>query len=390
MRDTRDINYYKIKAKELTKKRFDEIIISAKLHKAEPLTQLTYVASFLQHEVRTKIELKAKQINFTPPTQASDYLFNDLNFALWSMPQENPIPLDIYNKMIRLKNLQYNGLPITSTDELTIEEKAKLVDSIIWKRGNDKFGVEISGSLRSGIPFGQDRLMLIWAISQALKAGEPNVIGFVVKEFLDYFKINAGGRAYDEVQERCDRLQEANIRVWWTASDKKYELKCSYFDSALIIRPKKKSSKNNDAINVITLHLSLWAHLAKENYVWLHPDVIRELKNSPGALDLYQWACVYAFKGKMKSIPITELFMQLGMREDQPFKNKKTSLKRWTTQVNKAVSRENLQGSGTHFTLALQEGKINYQPDVLILHPASQKFLNKNSVLISDKNTNNI
>ena len=144
MRDTRDINYYKVKAKELTKKRFDEIIINAKLHKAEPSTQLTYVASFLQHEARVKIESKAKNISFTPPTQASDYLFNDLNFALWSMPQENPIPLDIYNKMIRLKSLQYDGLPITPDDELTGEEKAKLVDSIIWKRGNDKFGVYLA------------------------------------------------------------------------------------------------------------------------------------------------------------------------------------------------------------------------------------------------------
>lgn len=388
MRDTRDINYYKIKAKELTKQRFDEIIISAKLHKAEPSTQLTYVASFLQHEARRKIESKAKNLIFTPPTQARDYLFNDLNFALWSMPQENPIPLDIYEKMLRLKRLHYDGLPITSADELTGEEKAKLVDSVIWKRGNDKFGVEITGSLRSGIPFGQDRLMLIWAISQALKAGEPNVIGFVIKEFLDYFKINTGGRAYDEVQERCDRLQEAKIRVWWTAGEKKYELKCNYFDSALIIRPKKKSS-DNDAINVITLHLSLWAHLAKENYIWLHPDVIRELKDSPGSLDLYQWSCVYAFKDKIKSIPITELFMQLGMKEDQPFKNKKTSLKRWIAQVNKAVSKENLQGAGTHFTLVLEEGKTNYQPDVLILHPTSQKFLNEKLVLIADKNTTN-
>jgi len=389
VRDTRDINYYKIKAKELTKKRFDEIIISAKLHKAEPSTQLTYVASFLQHEARTKIELKAKNVNFTPPTQANDYLFNDLNFALWSMPQENPIPLDIYKKMLRLKSLHYDGLPVTPTEELTTEEKAKLVDSLSWKRGNDKFGVEIIGSLRSGIPFGRDRLILIWVISQALKAGEPSVIGFYVKEFLDYFKINAGGRAYDDVQERCDRLQEANIRVWWTVNDKKYELKCSYFDSALIIRPKKRSS-NNDAINVITLHLSLWAHLAKENYVWLHPDVIRELKDSPGALDLYQWSCVYAFKGKIKSIPITELFMQLGMKEDQPFKNKKTSLKRWIAQVNKAVSREKLQGAGTHFTLALQEGRINYQPDFLTLQPTSQKLLSKGTVLILDKNTTNI
>ncbi|MBI1828238.1 MAG: replication initiator protein A [Thaumarchaeota archaeon] len=380
MKDTRDINYYKIKAKELTKKRFDEILFTAKLHNAEPGTQLTYVASFLQHEARTKIQLKAKNFNFVPPTQVRDYLFNDINFALWCMPQENPIPVDIYKKMMKLKSLQYNGLPVKPTDELTGEEKIRLVDSLSWKRGTEKFGVEITGSLRSGIPFGQDRLMLIWAISQALKAGEPNVIGFFVKEFLDYFKIHAIGRAYDEVQERCDRLQEANIRVWWTANEKKYELKCNYFDSALIVRPKKTSSKEQDAINVITLHLSLWAHLAKENYVWLHPDVIRELKDSPGALDLYQWACVYAFKGKMKSVPITDLFMQLGMKEDQPFKNKKTSLKRWIAQVNSAVSKDNLQGAGTNFTLTLQEEKMKHQLDSLILHPASKKLLSETAI----------
>lgn len=388
MRDTRDINYYKVKAKELTKKRFDEILMTAKLHNAIPSTQLTYVASFLQHEARNKIESKAKKISFTPPTDVSEYLFNDLNFALWSLPQENPIPKHIHEKMLNIKKLKAIDQKLLPKDELLPEELVVLNNALVWKRGNQNFGVEITGSLRSGIPFGRDRLILIWVISQALKAGEPSVIGFYVKEFLDYFRINAGGRAYDDVQERCDRLQEANIRVWWTVNEKKYELKCRYFDSALIVRPKKSCSESDGAINVITLHLSLWAHLAKENYVWLHPDVVREFRDSPGALDLYQWACAYAFKNRIKSVPITDLFMQLGMKEDQPFKNKKTSLKRWITQVNETVSKDNLQGAGTHFSLALEEGKQKGQSDSLVLYPSSNQLTsNNNTALIPSNNT---
>ena len=78
--------------------------------------------------------------------------------------------------------------------------------------------------------------------------------------------------------------------------------------------------------------------------------------------------------------------MQLGMKEDQPFKNKKTSLKRWILQVNEAVSREDLKGVGTHFNLALQKANLPHQPDNLMLYPSSQKLLT-NASLILDNHT---
>jgi hypothetical protein len=201
------------------------------------------------------------------------------------------------------------------------------------ERGDEKFGVKMTGSVESGLPFGQDRLLLIWAFTEAIKAGEPKIIGFLVRDFLDYFKIHPTGEAYDEVEERCERLKETNIKVWWTTPRGKFQLKCNYLDSVLIFRPKKGKPKGDDLAgkdkqNTITLHLGLRAHLTKDNYVWLHPDIIRELKDSPGALDLYQWACAYAFKHKIKSILLKELFSHLGMKEGQLYKHKKSLMKK--------------------------------------------------------------
>lgn len=373
MHDVKDISYYKGKAKQLTKKRFDELVTKARVRSEDYWVQLLAVASILQQQDRTRLESQAENLTFVPPKDVNQYLFNDLNFILWAMPQDNPIPLPIYEKMMKLKRLHAEGLPITPRDELTGEEKIKLVDSITWKRGDDKFGVEIIGSTRSGIAFGQDRLLLIWAITEAIKAGEPTVIGFIVKDFFDYFGIHAKGRVYEEVEERCQRLQETTIRVWWTTDKGKFELQCNYLDTVAIFRPKKGKHQDKGAMNMITLHLSLWAHLAKENYVWLHPEVIKALKESPGALDLYQWACAYAFKNKVKDIPIPEFFIHSGMKEEQPYKNKRTSLKRCIEKVNEVVNKETISGIGTHFRLILQENKHLRKPDNLRLQPQSNQ-----------------
>ena len=375
MRDVKDLNFYKIKAKELPRKKFDELAAKAEVKNSDYWVQVLNVATLLQQEDKARMEAKAQSLAFVPPKNVSQYLFNDLNFVLWAMPQDNPIPQPIYNKMMKLKELQAKNLPITPNDELTAEESKSLLSAITWKRGDDKFGIKMIGSIESGLPFGQDRLLLIWAITEALKKGEPKVIGFYIKDFLDYFGIDTKGRAYDEVEERCERLKGTNIKVWWTTPKGKFQLECNYLDSVLIFRPKKAKAKGDDIDskekqNTITLHLGLWAHLTKENYVWLHPDVIRTLKDSPGALDLYQWSCGYAFKNKIKTIPLKELFGHLGMKEEQLYKHKKGSIKKWVEQVNDAVSDKQVFGAGTHFTLDLQEDKNKRGDDLLFLHPS--------------------
>jgi hypothetical protein len=262
----------------------------------------------------------------------------------------------------------------------TGEEIKKLLDAITWERGDENFGVKVTGSIESGLPFGQDRLLLLWAITEGIKAGTPSVIGFLVRDFLDYFLIDPNGRAYDEVEERCERLKGANIVVWWTTNRGKFKLECNYLDSVLIFRPKKSKfedkSLDKGSMNMITLHLSLWAHLAKENYVWLHPEVIRDLKDSPGSLDLYQWACAYAFKNRIKTIPLIALFSHFGMKEDQPFRDKKKLVKKWVGQVNNAVKNPKLCGVGINFQLEIQEGKRGQRNDILVLNPPLEQISN--------------
>jgi hypothetical protein len=370
MADLRDINYYKVQAKGLSRKRFEQLCLKGKVEFDDYGTQLTVVAALLQHQARLKLEAATKNINFVPPPDVKEYLFNDLNFVLWSMPQENPIPTKIYKKLMQIKELNSVCAPVPDSLRITDEEAGILQNRLVWKRGNEKFGVEIIGSIRSGIPFGQDRLVLIWIITQALRTGEPTVLGFKVKEFLDYFGLDTNGDAYDEVHNRFNRLKEANIRVWWTAENKRFELQCNYLDNVIIVRPKKSTGDDQD-INLISLSLSLWAHLAKENYVWLNPDVVRELKSSPGALDLYQWACVYIFKKKLKVIPLTELFHQLGMKEEQLFKHKKLSIKRWINLINKTVNKGSIVGPGIQFKLELKEGLRGKRSDLVTVQPST-------------------
>jgi hypothetical protein len=373
-KDIRDLNYYKLKAKELSKKKFEELCLKGKVQSEDYGTQLTVVAALLQHYARIRLEASAKQINVVPPPDVSKYLFNELNFVLWSMPQENPIPSQLYKKMLQLKSLRENHKSIPEEFELTEQETLVLQKALIWQRGNANFGIKIVGNIESGIPFGQDRLVLIWIITQCLKAGVPSVIGFKIKEFLDYFGIDTKGRVYDEVGERFERLKQASVTVWWVGESKRFELKCNYLDSVLIIRPKKGKDKSQDEVSMVTLNLSLWAHLAKENYVWLNPDVVRELKDTPGALDLYQWACAYHFKAKIKTIPLIELSLQMGMKDSQPYFKKKQSLQRWATKINKTVNKANLKGPGTNFTLEIQNGQLKKGKDLLIVRQSKDQI----------------
>jgi hypothetical protein len=132
MNDVKDLEFYKIKAKELSKKKFDELTRKAQVKNADYWVQLLNVATLLQQEYKARMEAQAQNLAFIPPKNVSQYLFNDLNFVLWAMPQENPAPSNIYKKMMKLKQLQRDGLLVTPIDELTIEEKARLVDSITW------------------------------------------------------------------------------------------------------------------------------------------------------------------------------------------------------------------------------------------------------------------
>jgi hypothetical protein len=379
IKEIKDLDYYKAKVKRLSPTQYKELIKKAKLEEHTENVQITMGAAFWRHQDQMRIldeQDKINSLTIKAPYNANEFLFNDLCFVLWAIPQENPIPTKLYDKMMNLKRRNRDKLLIHPTDELTTEEKALWLDSIVWKRGNDDFGIKIVGSPVSGIPFGQDRLLLIWVITQALKAKEPKVIGFQMKEFLDYFEIDTSGKSYDRLAERFDRLKESTVKIWWTKENKKFELSCNYLDMVAISRPKKRNGTYSEDLNLVTLHINLWLHLVKENFVFLNPQIVKQLKEHPGALDLYQWSCAYSFRQQIKTIPLEEIVQQLGMKAEQPLKYKKRAIKRWIDMINELITKQGLTGQEAPFTLSLEEANQKRKFDQVKLVP-NNKFLPK-------------
>jgi Replication initiator protein A len=375
IRELKDLDYYKAKVRQLSPKRYQNLIKKAGLQEHPENIQITMGAAFWRHQDQMQLlnEIdKTKILTINSLYNTNEFLFNDLCFVLWAMPQENPIPTNVYNKMMTLKKLNKDNLPILPSNEMTNDEKALWLDNLVWKRGNEDFGIEIIGSPISGIPFGQDRLLLIWVITQALKANQPQVIGFHMREFLNYFEIDTSGKSYDRLEERFDRLKESTVKVWWTKENKKFELKCNYLDTVAILRPKKRNSSSSEEMNVVTLSTSLWLHLAKQNFVFLNPKIVKQLKEHPGALDLYQWSCAYSLRQKSKTIPMEELARQLGMKTEQLTKHKKRSIKRWINLVNELVKKDTVSGNQLPFTLRLEEATQNHKFDRVTLEPNDQ------------------
>jgi len=213
-----------------------------------------------------------------------------------------------------------------------------------FERRNGNFSCKLIGDEKVGLPYGQDRLLILWMATAFQKLGcpEDNTIRFrsasdVVRAF--YHR----GQEREPAGTERTRIKERFERLFYTTyffEDKRKRY--SDRESFRLIR-RTRLWFNGEEPNAHWLWQNLivlsteFADLIRKGSIPIDLETVRGLKESPATLDLYIWLSWRTYKLKDEAgVPLfgpAGLFAQLGTATTDPYKAKQ-QLKSWLRAVS--------------------------------------------------------
>jgi hypothetical protein len=187
-----------------------------------------------------------------------------------------------------------------------------------YTRRNGRFFLEVVGHPEFGVPFGQDRLVLLWLATQAVRKQSPVVEFESAAQILNYWRLPANGEYYRRLADAFKRVFTSTI-FFGTRDDRRGSevWSCSrthFFDDLRLWF----SAEGSAGGNLVTLSAAFWAELQRHP-IPVDADVVRVLANNPGCLDLYTWLTWRCYQARSaERIPLFGPFglaAQLGVQE---------------------------------------------------------------------------
>lgn len=161
-----------------------------------------------------------------------------------------------------------------------------------YRRRNGKFFLEIVGHPDWGVPFGLDRLVVLYLATNAVRYQSSTVWFRSGAEILVEWGMPTNGSHYERLMEAFQRVFGSTM--FFGSSDEQREAKvweCSrihFFDSMKLWIKNKDCKSGLLRDNRVTLSPQFWKEL-KEHPIPVDADVVRMLARNPGCLDLYTW-----------------------------------------------------------------------------------------------------
>jgi len=190
-----------------------------------------------------------------------------------------------------------------------------------YTRRNGRFFLEIVGHPDYGVPFGQDRLVLIWVATLAIRHQTPIVEFDSAAGILWEFGLPPNGIHYKRLAEAFKRVFGSTIFFGTETEMERGQVwdcgRSHFFDQMkLWFREDGRGSKHG---NRIVLSDNFWREL-KAHPIPVDCEVVRALASNPGCLDLYTWLTWRCFQAKntVERIPLFGPFglsNQLGVGE---------------------------------------------------------------------------
>ena len=208
------------------------------------------------------------------------------------------------------------GIPVRRPDGRALE----------YSRQNGKFRLRVIAHPDYGLPFGQDRLLLIWVASMATWQKHREIRFRSAATILETFRLPKDGRYYKRLIAGFERIFYS---TFYFASDEHdaeavIMTRTSFrFVKDLRLWYVKESVPENAPVphrqeNVVVLSEEFWREI-QEHPIPVDLSVVRTLADSPGNLDLYVWLVWRCWTAKSPvTIPLfgTEgLISQLGVSE---------------------------------------------------------------------------
>jgi hypothetical protein len=195
-------------------------------------------------------------------------------------------------------------------------------ESLSYSRRNGRFVLEIVGHPDYGVPFGQDRLVLLWLATAAVRQQSPVVRFGSAAEILLEWGMPTNGSHYRRLQDAFRRVFASTI--FFGTKDELREgqvWECGrghFFDQMRVWFRNENFTGRRKPENVVTLAPVFWEEL-RNHPTPVDTEVVRALANNPGCLDLYTWLTWRCFQAKnTQRIP---LFGPNGLPSSRPNRN---------------------------------------------------------------------
>ena len=164
-------------------------------------------------------------------------------------------------------------------------------NTLIHRRRNGSFALEVTGHPDFGLPFGQDRLIPLWVASKAVRQKTREIHFETGAEILDDLGLPQDGPHYRRITDGFRRVFASTI--FFGPADQRPSSpvwKCSracYFDRIRLWSAPDPPANDHEG-NVVVLSEVFWRELA-EHPIPVDQDVVRGLAHAPGVLDFYMW-----------------------------------------------------------------------------------------------------
>lgn len=211
-------------------------------------------------------------------------------------------------------------------------------DQLLFERRNGNFLLQITGHPQFGLPFGQDRLVLIFLATLAVRQKSQVVRFRSAAEMLDCFGMAKGGKEYRRIVGAFERIFGATI--FFSSESNRSTATVVHRSRFNFLREAEiwysRSSEGPAGENVITLTDEFYAEISG------HPipadlEAIKVLAAAPALLDLFMWLSYRCFVAKgPEVIPLFGPFgltQQLGCVEYSRPSRFRAMLEQWLCTI---------------------------------------------------------
>ncbi len=212
-------------------------------------------------------------------------------------------------------------------------------DQLLFERRNGNFLLQITGHPQFGLPFGQDRLVLIFLATLAVRQKSQTVRFRSAAEMLDIFGMAKGGKEYRRIVAAFERIFGATM-FFSTESTRStatviHRRRFNFLKEAEIWYSRPGEAPTSQ--NTITLTDEFYAEITG------HPipadlEAIKVLAAAPALLDLFMWLSYRCFVAKgPEAIPLFGPFgltQQLGCVEYSRPSRFRAMLEQWLQTIH--------------------------------------------------------
>jgi hypothetical protein len=214
--------------------------------------------------------------------------------------------------------------------------------TMVHKRRNGAFILQVCGHPQYGLPFGQDRLIPLWVATKAVRQKSREITFSSGAEILNEFGLPPDGPHYRRLIAGFKRIFASTI---FFGTDEMLEdadvWDCSRFCFFERVRlwtrePTLRSQELNAQQNSVVLSEAFWAEV-QAHPIPVNREIVRALLHAPGTLDFYMWLSwrTYGVRRPVR-VPLfgeRGLAAQLGAGEYLRQRDFRRTVARWLTTV---------------------------------------------------------